>query len=266
MLKNSSTIFEKGQKGGVATHPPPQHITGELPPWKDFVSDVYNTNMDISGQILGVNKDEEQPQKAQKSQQTDQEEKSEDKKKEEQDIDPKKVGVWEGQRDAVKQVVQEKQVSPVFEGKREAKVELAKEEEKSRETLQEALEKANHKLLEIKNIFPFDLFPDTVSIERNQVNVVHKIFFLSERRHSIAIKDITDVFVETSIFFATLKIIDTGFVENQIKVGFLKRNDAMKARRIIQGLVIADKENIDITKLDDDKLVEKLEELGKISS
>jgi hypothetical protein len=117
-------------------------------------------------------------------------------------------------------------------------------------------------LLRIKSAKILDFFPSEVTIETTKVNVSQRDYFFLRRLHTVAIEDIEDVFVETTPIYATLKIVDKGFVENTIQVQFLKKNDAKKARRIIQGLVSAFKEDIDIATLPKEGLVEKLETLG----
>lgn len=140
--------------------------------------------------------------------------------------------------------------------------ELIKDRVTNEQKLDDLVRHSEKKLFECKGVFPFDLFPDTLTIEMNQVHVSSKAFFKSKRIHSVALRDISDVFVETSPFYATLKLIDRNFIENQISIPFLKKAEAIKAQRIIQGLVVAEREGVDVTKVHDAELVEKLEALG----
>lgn len=117
-------------------------------------------------------------------------------------------------------------------------------------------------LYTIKTARILDFFPSEVSIERTKVNVSLRDYFFTRRLHTIDIKDIEDVFVQTTPFYATLQIVDKGFVENSVQIQFLRKHDAKKARRIIQGLMSAKKEGIDILSLPQDGLLEKLEALG----
>ncbi len=110
--------------------------------------------------------------------------------------------------------------------------------------------------------FPFDFFPDQLSIEIAQVNVMKKSFFFTQHIQSIPIKNVADVFLQTSVFFATLKIIDSSYIENSVKIEYLKKDDACKARQLIQGLVIAHKEGIEVTGIPPKELILKLEQLG----
>lgn len=153
------------------------------------------------------------------------------------------------------------------------KFDRAQKENKQKEILKENLIK-HHKHLDAlvsssrmplyttSACFPFDFFPDQISIEIAQVNVMKKSFFFTQHIQSIPIKNVADVFLQTSVFFATLKIIDSSYIENSVKIEYLKKDDACKARQLIQGLVIAHKEGIEVTGIPHQELILKLEQLG----
>lgn len=139
-----------------------------------------------------------------------------------------------------------------------------KKKGKESQRLTQLVEKSHRILLEISTVFPFDPFPDKLTIDENKVNLINYEFFFSGRTHSVMIKDISDVLVDSGFFFAKLQIIDRGFVENSIELKFLWTEDAQKARRIIQGLIVAQNEGIDISKIETAELAQKLEKLGEI--
>lgn len=144
-------------------------------------------------------------------------------------------------------------------------INFAKPLDENTQKFEALVDKSHTVMLKIASVFPFDLFPDDVTIDVNQVNIIIREFFFSERRHSVYINNISDVFVDAGLFFGTLNIVDKGFVENTISIKYLWHRDAKKARRIIQGLVVAEKQGIDVCKIDDEHLVDKIEELGKIT-
>lgn len=118
-------------------------------------------------------------------------------------------------------------------------------------------------LLKISAVFPFDLFPDELIIDECKVSIICREFFFSEDIHSINIEMIKDVDVETGPFFAKLQIVPDGYPGHPLLVRFLRKKDANLARSIIQGLMVAKRNNIDLAKIDDPDLVNKLELLGK---
>ncbi|MBP6881999.1 MAG: hypothetical protein KBC15_00405 [Candidatus Levybacteria bacterium] len=132
--------------------------------------------------------------------------------------------------------------------------------------LDSLVDSSQHALFTAKAVFPFDLFPDQLSIEANQINFSKKSFFSTYHIQSIPIKNVADVLLQTSIVFASLKIIDSSYIENSIKIDFLNRAEACKARRIIQGLVIAMKNGIDTSKIKVTELAQKVEKIGEAQS
>lgn len=130
--------------------------------------------------------------------------------------------------------------------------------------LTDMADKSDNILLKVSTTWPFTLFVHDIIIDPYKVNVIFREFFKSERIHSIMIKDITDIFIETSIFFATVKIVDLGFVENTVDIPYLKKDDALKVRKIVQGLVIAQKQSIDMSNMRPSDIKDKTEELGKV--
>ena len=117
-------------------------------------------------------------------------------------------------------------------------------------------------LFKTSSVFPFDLFPDEITIDECKINIVFHEFFLSEDIHSITIDMIKDVKVEHGPFFASLKIVPDGYPGQPLEVRYLKRGDAVKARRIVQGLIVAKKQGLDLTKLDVYDFINKIESLG----
>lgn len=150
------------------------------------------------------------------------------------------------------------------EGEKEVIKESAKEEEKSKQKLHTLLKRSELRVFSMNTVFPFDLFPDTLTVDENKVNLTFREFFASEVKNSIAIKDISTVTVESGFFLSTMKflLVHPNQEENVIKMGPFKRMEAERAKRIILGLSICIKEGVEVSKINDQDLVRKIEELG----
>lgn len=149
-------------------------------------------------------------------------------------------------------------------GRNEAVKETVKEEDKSKNKFESLVEGSEKELFRFKTVFPFDILPDEIVIDFNKISIIKKISPLGQKVHGVFIKDVMDVLVKTSIFLSELEIVDAGFVENSIRIKSVRKEDAAKARRIIMGLVVARKLDIDmaaITEVQD--VVSKLEKLGE---
>src|SRR5581483_11200557 len=126
--------------------------------------------------------------------------------------------------------------------------------------LNELVRKSNRRVISISTTFPWKFFPNTIDVEESRVTFSFRQL-LSFQSHSVDIKDISNVFIEAGLFFATLQVVSRTFVQNDIKIGSLRKKDAMKVRRIIEGLRILKSNDIDTSNYEIPDLINKLEEL-----
>ncbi len=118
-------------------------------------------------------------------------------------------------------------------------------------------------IFRIKTIFPFVLFTDEVITDEEKVTVIIGNFFRSGYLRSVMIQDISNVSVETSVFFAKLTLIDRNFVQDRITVSYLNKEEALKMRRIIMGLIIAHENKVDLADYTMQQVREYTEEIGR---
>src|SRR3989344_2323378 len=124
------------------------------------------------------------------------------------------------------------------------------------------VKRSNRILVSISShALPFDLFPNIINIEEKRITIINRHMLASEV-HSIDIKNISNILINNSILFSELVIISKTFEENEIKVRNLRTNDAVFARRIIEGLRIFENENIDTYDYAKEELIAKLKELS----
>jgi len=130
--------------------------------------------------------------------------------------------------------------------------------------LRKLASQSQNTLLKFKSIYPFDLFPDTVTIDTTKVNIIKKDIFGTEDVHSILIEHISNVSVSTGIISSTMEIIDSSNERFPItySVKRLRKNDALLARRLIQGLIAAKHAGIDLSICDGEDVLACLNVLG----
>lgn len=127
------------------------------------------------------------------------------------------------------------------------------------------IQKSNKLIFSMTSVFPFDIFPNTINIEEGRITIITRHLFSSEE-HSIDIKNISNIFIYTSIFFSQLVVISRTFEENEIKVRNLIPSQAVYARRMIEGLRVIDHAEIDTSGYSKKELVKKLEKLSTRST
>ncbi len=132
--------------------------------------------------------------------------------------------------------------------------------------LGDLVEKDSQALFICKTVFPFDLFPDTVTIDRNKITFSRHFFFYQRSIQSIIVTDLLTIVVEETLLFATLKIVDRLFHQETIEIDNLRKSDARRIRWLLEGLIIGKKEDIDFTKIPNEELIPKLEQIGKMKT
>jgi len=108
---------------------------------------------------------------------------------------------------------------------------------------------------------PFDFFPNTLNVEEGRISII-KRRFLSSEVHSLDIKDISNIFINTIFIFSQLVIISKTFEKNQVKIRNLRPKEAIFARRIIEGLRVFKNKQIETSRYSKKELIAKLEELS----
>jgi hypothetical protein len=127
----------------------------------------------------------------------------------------------------------------------------------------ELVKKSNRILTTIStHRFPFDFFPDTLNVEEGRLTIINRSFFFSSQIHSVDIKDISNIFVNTAPFFAQLVIISKTFTKNEIRIKYLWKDEAVMVRRIIEGLRTFQSKQIDTSTYSVRELIAKLKELS----
>lgn len=123
--------------------------------------------------------------------------------------------------------------------------------------------RAQDVLITANTIFPFVLFPGTISMDRQQLTIVHRAFFRTANTISVQIDDILNVESNVGPFFGSLHLFSKYFINNVQSISFLSRRNALKIQRFIQGYMIAHHRHINCLTIEKDHLVVLLNNLGQ---
>jgi hypothetical protein len=129
--------------------------------------------------------------------------------------------------------------------------------------LQSLVNTNNKVLYRLNTVFPFRIFPTQISIEPTKIDIVQSYFFGTHEVRNILIKEISSVVLEATPFFAALKFKDRMPTQDIVTVDFLNKDEAHQARRIVEGLVLAESEGVDFTQLNASEILDKVIALGK---
>lgn len=142
-----------------------------------------------------------------------------------------------------------------------------KKEEQAEEEFEEAVKQSNEVLAEATTVFPFTLFPDTVTVDRTKLTITQRTFFMSSKVMTIHIEDVLNLSVQVGPFFGSLTIAIKGLTsEDHFSINYFRRKDAIHLKHIIQGHTIARRDNLDYKSMEKEKLIETLIELGRDSN
>jgi len=121
---------------------------------------------------------------------------------------------------------------------------------------------SNIPLLTIKTVFPFRFFPCVITLDREKLTIADYFFFSSKQVENLLAEDIVSVTSTENWLFANLTIVSGIRINKEISVSYLAKEDAKKLRRMVEGLLIASRQGIDLMKIPHNELVTKLEEIG----
>jgi hypothetical protein len=144
-------------------------------------------------------------------------------------------------------------------GINEFKINEATKKEEDRQIVDDLVRKSNRHIISISSSFPWNIFPNTIDVEEGRVTFKFRQF-LSYQAYSVEIKDISNVFIESSFIFATLQIVSRTYTQNDIKIRNLDKSKAKKVHRIIEGLRTFSEHNINTSNYEIDELISKIDE------
>lgn len=141
------------------------------------------------------------------------------------------------------------------------------EKQKATKELVDAIGTSQDVLIRVSTAFPFTLFPDTITIDRNKLTITHRDFFKAGATISINIEDILNVVANVGPVLGSVRISSRFFDRDKpYVVNNLFRKDTLRIKRILQGCIIAKQRGIDCSALTTTELAKLLDELGKVAT
>ncbi len=141
--------------------------------------------------------------------------------------------------------------------------ENTKKEEEGPEEIVELTERTQDILFEADTIFPFTLFPDTVTLDREKITIAERFFWRVAKITSVPVSEVLTCQVNVGPFFGSIHLVFSFFVDNQRTIKFLSRGNAIELQRLIHGYIIAHKREINTTNVSVEDLKIMLKEIGQ---
>lgn len=137
---------------------------------------------------------------------------------------------------------------------------------KGPEELAEITEKSQDILYEATTVWPFTLFPDTITLDREKLTIANRAFWRVATITSVPVGEIMSAEATVGPFFGSMDLTFRFFANNERKIKFLTRKDATQLQRLLHGYIIAHRREIDVSSVSKDELCKLLVELGQGAS
>lgn len=131
------------------------------------------------------------------------------------------------------------------------------------QNIEELAARSQEVLFETTTVFPFTFFPDKISIDRVKVSVTKRIFWMDKITESILHEEIVSISAHSVFFLGSVTILSRQVNLKPLIINSLKREDAQRVRRILQGLSVARQKQVDLDSLDRDTLLATVEAIGR---
>ncbi len=135
-----------------------------------------------------------------------------------------------------------------------------------KQDLEKAVDNAHDILIRAESVFPFALFPDTITVSRMKVTITRRAFFNTSDVVSLQIEDILNVEVDTGPFFGSLNVFTRIYGTDPLRISFLSRKNAKDIQQILEGYIIAGKQGINTADIGKEELIILLMRLGSESN
>lgn len=158
----------------------------------------------------------------------------------------------------------QKRVELRKEAQEENYKQLVKQKMSEDAKLDQLTQKSTQVLYELTTIWPFDFFTSKIVIHKDKVDVIDKFFFRSAQIITTPISRLLNVRLTTSILFAAIELELEGLPNlPSTPIRYLRKKEAINAVRIMNGLIVCSRENVDISKSNDLlSLTHKLASIG----
>jgi hypothetical protein len=113
--------------------------------------------------------------------------------------------------------------------------------------LETLIEKSETLLFRCKTVFPFQLFPTIIEITESRIDIKYGIFFDTYQTVPVLIQNLMNVVVTTGAFFGSVEFEMKAPTYRPAAISYLKKNDVMKIKQIVTGLIQIKQEEIELS-------------------
>lgn len=119
-------------------------------------------------------------------------------------------------------------------------------------------------LFSCQTVFPFTFFPDRITVDQNKVDIIYSYFLFTKTIVTLMIEDIRTVEVNTGPLFAEMRFEINGYGKNPPPIRYLAKEDAIKMRRMIMGLAVVKRKEVETEGVANSQIKKNVEKIGLV--
>lgn len=135
---------------------------------------------------------------------------------------------------------------------------------KAEEIIHKEIYKAQEIVFRCKTRFPFDIFPDIISLDTEKITVQSSYFFLIGEAKTYEITTIKTIITDDAFFFSTVSLYGDDEKKPLLFLKNLSHTNARMLYDLIRGILQAKKSNVELNDIPQYKLFNYLMQLGKL--
>jgi hypothetical protein len=129
------------------------------------------------------------------------------------------------------------------------------------------ISKDNVFLFKFKAIFPLDLFPDEVILDKLKISIIKRDFFFSKRIITLPLTTTINVKIFRGPITSQIEIDDTSTLhQNPIPIRNIFIHDAIRFQELVEGIVIGMRQGINLMRMDKDELIDTASKWGAVKA
>lgn len=127
------------------------------------------------------------------------------------------------------------------------------------------IEQNNEYLFRCTSLFPFQLFPDEVILDKLKISIIKRDFFFTKRIITLPLTGTVNVKVYKGPITSMLEMMDMSTLNQQaIRVRHVLNDDAVTFHRLVEGIVIGMRQGVNFMDMERNEMMDSAMKWGAV--
>lgn len=142
---------------------------------------------------------------------------------------------------------------------------MVTEEQKSPQAVAQEINDGNEFLYKFKSLFPFELFPDEVILDKLKITIIQREAIIYKRVTTIPLTGTVNVQISRGILTSQISIIETSTLkQEEVIIKHVLNSDAARFHQIVEGIVIGMRQGINFIEMNKDETLTSAKKWGAV--